>query len=80
VLHRGTKREIARHFEQLAPLTDAQKTAGVERYIEFTPTAVGHKRWRIVVIGPVWTDADVAKTPSEEPGAGWLRNSMRYAA
>lgn len=75
-LYRGTKEQVAERLAAMPPLSHEARAAGVERYVEFTNTAVGEKRWRIVEVGPAWSDDDVASTPSEAPGSERLRRGL----
>lgn len=75
-LYRGTKEQVAERLAAMPPLSDDACAAGVERYVEFTNSAVSEKRWRIVEIGPAWSADDIASTPSEAPRSGELRRGL----
>lgn len=69
VLARGGKEQIAERWAALQPLTDEQREAGYDRYVEFQPDVAAYRRWRIVSISPPMEQEKVDALPSEHPRA-----------
>lgn len=78
VMRRGTKEQIAQVWATLPPLTDEQREAGFDRYIEFQPDVASYRRWRIVSVAPPLEQQQVDALPSEHPRAVNERSSRQY--
>ena len=73
VVYKGTKEQVA---ERLALMGEPKDE--VERYVEFTASAIAARRWRIVEVGYGWEAAEIKAMPNESPRAEATRRAVDF--